>query len=73
MIDRLKKGNGAFLAAEANDGDASRETIETLFENGRSPYACIVSCAESGAVEFLWPFLDQRKGRLPMWRRRSCG
>ena len=49
-LARLREGNKAYLAADANDGDISTATIERLFEEGQSPFACVVSCADSRVV-----------------------
>ena len=47
---RLAAGNEAYVVAEANDGDISQELVQRLFDEGQTPYACIVSCADSRVV-----------------------
>ena len=49
-FERLRAGNEAYLATDANDGDTSLATVKRLFEEGQAPFACIVSCADSRVV-----------------------
>lgn len=49
-LERLRRGNEAFLATDANDGDTSLATVRRLFEEGQAPFACVVSCADSRVV-----------------------
>lgn len=49
-LERLRQGNEAFLATDANDGDTSLATVKRLFEEGQVPFACVVSCADSRVV-----------------------
>lgn len=49
-FERLRTGNEAYLATDANDGDTSLATVQRLFEEGQAPFACIVSCADSRVV-----------------------
>ena len=49
-LERLKRGNEAYLDSHVNDGDVSPELIRLLFEEGQSPFACIITCADSRVV-----------------------
>ena len=49
-LERLKRGNDAYLDSHVNDGDVSPDLIELLFEEGQSPFACIITCADSRVV-----------------------
>ncbi|MGI6220829.1 MAG: carbonic anhydrase [Coriobacteriales bacterium] len=49
-LERLKKGNEAYLESHINDGDVSPELIQLLFEEGQSPFACVIACADSRVV-----------------------
>ena len=49
-LERLRRGNEAYLDSHVNDGDVSPELIRLLFEEGQSPFACIITCADSRVV-----------------------
>lgn len=49
-LDRLRRGNEAYLTADRNEGDISQDLVAHLFEHGQSPFACILSCADSRVV-----------------------
>lgn len=49
-LERLRRGNEAFVEASANDGDISAELVADLYEHGQAPYACIVTCSDSRVV-----------------------
>ena len=49
-LERLRAGNEAYLQTGANSGDVSLATVRRLFEEGQSPFACVVSCADSRVV-----------------------
>ena len=47
---RLKDGNNTYLNAEKNAGDISPKMRLFTSQNGQSPYAVIVSCADSRVI-----------------------
>lgn len=49
-IERLTKGNSIFLSGTSNSGDTSKERRRLTVEKGQSPYAIIVTCADSRVV-----------------------
>ncbi len=49
-IEKLKKGNGAYLYLNASEGDISQEKRRKTCENGQEPYAVIVSCSDSRVI-----------------------
>ena len=49
-LERLRRGNEAYLVSHSNTGDISLETVNRLFEEGQAPFACILSCADSRVV-----------------------
>ena len=46
-LDRLKKGNEDFLSSHLNTGDISSKLVKHLFEEGQSPFAVVITCADS--------------------------
>ena len=49
-LRRLKEGNQTYLKAEKSVGDISPQKRLFAFQNGQSPYAVIVSCADSRVI-----------------------
>ena len=49
-LERLKKGNESYLKAERSGGDISPRRRLFTSQNGQSPYAVIVSCADSRVI-----------------------
>ena len=49
-LARLKEGNKTYLNAEKNGGDISIRRRLYTYENGQSPYAVIVGCADSRVI-----------------------
>ena len=49
-LERLKKGNRAYIDASFNQGDISPEIREKTCREGQSPYAVIVSCSDSRVI-----------------------
>ena len=49
-LDKLKKGNQAYLAAACGTGDISPARRLDTAQNGQHPYAVIVACADSRVV-----------------------
>ena len=49
-LERLKAGNNAYLKAEKNGGDISIKRRLFTSQNGQSPYAVIVGCADSRVI-----------------------
>ena len=49
-LKRLKDGNKTYLNAEKNAGDISPKMRLFTSQNGQSPYAVIVSCADSRVI-----------------------
>ena len=50
LVDRLKKGNDAYLSAATNPGDVSPEIRKDTAVNGQHPYAVVVCCSDSRVV-----------------------
>ena len=50
LIDRMLKGNEAFLAARSNPGDVSPEKRLDTKVNGQHPYAVVVCCSDSRVI-----------------------
>ena len=50
ILDRLKKGNAAYLAASSNPGDVSPAIRKDTTVNGQHPYAIVVCCSDSRVV-----------------------
>lgn len=46
-LARLRKGNAEFLDSHLNTGDISSQLVQHLFEQGQSPFAIIITCADS--------------------------
>ncbi len=49
-IERLKRGNRAYLAARHNHAAIASDRIRELFEGGQRPYAVVVACSDSRVV-----------------------
>lgn len=49
-IQRLKKGNEAYLTAEKSCGDISPSIREKTFKYGQRPYAVVVTCSDSRVI-----------------------
>ena len=49
-IERLKKGNFAYLTAEKNSGDISPAIRQKTYSEGQHPYAIVVTCADSRVI-----------------------
>ncbi|MBR1496897.1 MAG: carbonic anhydrase [Oscillospiraceae bacterium] len=50
ILDRLKKGNAAYLTAAANPGNVSPEIRKDTTVNGQHPYAIVICCSDSRVV-----------------------
>lgn len=46
-LARLKQGNKEFIESHLNTGDISSELVKHLFEEGQSPFAVVITCADS--------------------------
>lgn len=46
-LERLRRGNEAYLTAHANPGDISPELREKTCREGQQPYAIVVACSDS--------------------------
>ena len=54
-IKRLRAGNAAYLEASVGAGDVSSELVGKLYREGQTPFACVISCADSRVVpEYLF-------------------
>ena len=49
-LERLKKGNEAYISATKGVGDVSKEKRQDTYANGQHPYAVVVSCADSRVI-----------------------
>ena len=49
-LEKLKKGNERYLAAESNPGDVSQKIRKATCEEGQSPYAIVVTCSDSRVI-----------------------
>ena len=49
-LEKLKKGNEAYLTAEKNIGDISPAIREKTCAHGQHPYAIIVTCSDSRVI-----------------------
>lgn len=49
-LERLRKGNERYLAAESNPGDVSPKIRKVTCEEGQSPYAIVVTCSDSRVI-----------------------
>lgn len=49
-LEKLKKGNKAYLTAEKSGGDISPAIREKTAEYGQHPYAVIVTCSDSRVI-----------------------
>ena len=49
-IERLKAGNALFVEESAYAGDISQKRVKQPSEEGQSPFACVVTCADSRVV-----------------------
>lgn len=49
-LERLKKGNAAYLRSKTGTGDISPEKRISTSENGQHPYAVIVTCSDSRVI-----------------------
>ena len=50
LIEKLKKGNAAYLTAASNPGDVSAAVRKDTTVNGQHPYAVVVCCSDSRVV-----------------------
>ena len=49
-LEKLKKGNKAYITAEKNSGDISPAIRKTTCSQGQHPYAVIVTCSDSRVI-----------------------
>lgn len=49
-MERLKEGNRRYLEASSNPGDISAIIRKKTCDEGQSPYAIVISCADSRAI-----------------------
>ncbi len=49
-MEKLKKGNQAYLSAGASTGDISPKIRQDTCENGQAPYAVVVTCSDSRVI-----------------------
>ena len=49
-LERLRRGNLAYLRAQNGGGDVSPALRERLFREGQSPYAVVIACSDSRVV-----------------------
>ena len=49
-LERLKRGNEAYLSAERNSGDISPALRQHTALHGQSPYAIILTCSDSRVI-----------------------
>mgnify|MGYP001044471339 FL=1 len=49
-LEKLKKGNERYLAAESNPVDISPKIRKLTCEEGQSPYAVVVTCSDSRVI-----------------------
>lgn len=49
-LEKLKKGNAAYIAAEKSIVNISHERRRDTLENGQRPFAVIVSCSDSRVI-----------------------
>ena len=49
-LERLRRGNQAYLQAHQNTGNISTAEVQRLFAEGQAPFACVVACADSRVV-----------------------
>lgn len=49
-LEKLKKGNEAYLSAKSNPGDISPEIRKATCEGGQHPYAIVVACSDSRVI-----------------------
>ena len=50
ILEKLKKGNEAYLNAAANPGDVSVAVRKDTTVNGQHPYAIVVCCSDSRVI-----------------------
>ncbi|MBO6138347.1 MAG: carbonic anhydrase [Lachnospiraceae bacterium] len=50
IIEKMKKGNEAYLSAASNSGDISPAIRKDTKENGQHPYAVVVTCSDSRVI-----------------------
>ena len=50
ILEKLKKGNEAYLAAATNPGDVSSAIRKDTTVNGQHPYAIVICCSDSRVV-----------------------
>lgn len=50
IIEKMKKGNEAYLNATSNSGDISPAIRKDTKENGQHPYAVVVTCSDSRVI-----------------------
>ena len=50
IIERLQKGNAAYLDAKNTVGDISSEVRADTAENGQHPYAIVITCSDSRVI-----------------------
>lgn len=50
ILEKLKKGNEAYVAAASNPGDISAAVRKDTTVNGQHPYAIVVCCSDSRVI-----------------------
>lgn len=49
-LQKLKKGNEAYLKATSGSGDISPEIRQDTCDNGQHPYAVVITCSDSRVI-----------------------
>lgn len=49
-LQKLKKGNEAYLKAASGSGDISPEIRQDTCDNGQHPYAVVITCSDSRVI-----------------------
>ncbi len=49
-MDKLKKGNEAYLSATSNTGDISPAIRKKTCDEGQAPYAIVITCSDSRVI-----------------------